>query len=268
MKLFFTKKNFMQKIIICIVMVLLVNFTLAPSYSHASLGDDLGNMFFNILLRCGDGIIWVVQKVIYGMDSSFITIDRGSNWRGTLAKVLAGVGIAAALVASVAATIASSGAAAPACIAVIAKVATGVGIAAFVGSGASALGQSHQELKVVDNGGVPPTLYLPIINISPDAIFNNQIGLTDVNFFNPSRIKETTVDGSKVYYIDTNGNGTYEEKQDTITTQSTALMLRDSITKWYYSIRNLSLVGLFQIFIYLLLSVQHLLHWQVALCFM
>lgn len=99
MKLFFTKKNFMQKIIICIVMVLLVNFTLAPSFSHANgLTDDLGNIFFNVLLRVGDAAVWIVQKVVYGIDNSFIEIDRETNWGNIAAGVFAGLGLLAAAV--------------------------------------------------------------------------------------------------------------------------------------------------------------------------
>lgn len=242
MKLFFTKKNFMQKIIICIVLVLLVNFSLAPTYSQAALHDDLGNIFFNILLRVGDGAIWIVQRVVYGLENSFIKIDRSTNWKNVVGGILVGIAAIAGVVAS---TILTGGAAA------VAWVIAG---GAAIGAGISFISASEDEMLEVTAGKVPANLYLPVIIISPKHIFSNYLGLTDVNFFNPSASSKgmykdpETGEESEVYYSDLDGNG--KVSADEITTISTAAILRDTITKWYYAIRNLALVGLLSVLVY------------------
>lgn len=243
MKLFFTKKNFMQKIIICIVLVLLVNFTLAPSYSHAvSLVDDLGNIFFNVLLRVGDAAVWITQKVVYGLDNSFIKIDRSTNLKNVVGGVLVGIAAIAGIVAS---TVFTGG------VAAIAWVVAG---GAAIGAGASFISASKDEMLEVSAGGIPANLYLPVIIISPEYIFSNKLGLIDVNFFNPSSSSKgiykdpETGKEREVYYTDLDGNGSVST--DEITTMSTAAVLRDTITKWYYAIRNLALVGLLSVLVY------------------
>ncbi|MBQ6992636.1 MAG: hypothetical protein IJN50_07045 [Clostridia bacterium] len=242
MKLFFTKKNFMQKIIICIVLVLLINFSLAPTYSQAALHDDLGNIFFNILLRVGDGAIWIVQRVVYGLENSFIKIDRSTNWKNVVGGILVGIAAIAGVVAS---TVLTGGAAA------VAWVIAG---GAAIGAGISFISASEDEMLEVTAGKVPANLYLPVIIISPKHIFSNYLGLTDVNFFNPSASSKgmykdpETGEESEVYYSDLDGNG--KVSADEITTISTAAILRDTITKWYYAIRNLALVGLLSVLVY------------------
>ncbi|MBE5819836.1 MAG: hypothetical protein E7310_03340 [Clostridiales bacterium] len=242
MKLFFTKKNFMQKIIICIVLVLLVNFTLTPTYSQAALHDDLGNMFFNVLLRVGDAAVWIVQRVVYGLENSFIKIDRSTNWKNVVGGVLLGIAAIAGVVAS---TVLTGGAAA------VAWVIAGAGA---LGGAISLASASRDEMLEVSAGGVPANLYLPVIIISPEYIFSNKLGLTDVNFFNPSSSSKgmykdpETGKEREVYYSDLDGNG--KVSTDEITTISTAAALRDTITKWYYAIRNLALVGLLSVLVY------------------
>lgn len=247
MKLFFTKKNFMQKIIICIVMVLLVNFTLAPTYSHAGLEDDLGNIFFNVLLRVGDAAVWIVQRVVYGLENSFIKIDRSTDWKNVVGGILAGIG-AIAIVVGV--TIASYGTATVPTIAAI----IGGGIAGAAAGGHLLASASKDEMMEVAAGGVPKNLYLPVAILSPEYIFSNKLGLTDVNFFKPTNASKgmykdpETGEQKEVYYIDANKNGKVDTQE--MSTLSTAAALRDSITKWYYAIRNLALVGLLSVLVY------------------
>lgn len=247
MRLFFTKKNFMQKMIICIVMVLLVNFTLAPSYSQASLTDDLGNIFFNVLLRVGDAAVWIVQKVVYGLDNSFIKIDRTTNIHNVVGGIFVALG-AIALVVGV--TIASYG---TATVPTIAAIIGGGIVGAGIGVGELATG-SRQEMQEIADGGVPANLYLPVAILSPEYIFSNKLGLTDVNFFSPTNASKgiykdpETGESKEVYYIDANGDGKVDTNE--MSTLSTAAALRDTITKWYYAIRNLALVGLLSVLVY------------------
>lgn len=79
----FTSKSFTKKLIIAIVVVLLVTFTLTPNYSNASLGENITNIFLDLFLRIGDGVMWLIHKIVFGFESSMYTIpreDTGTSW--------------------------------------------------------------------------------------------------------------------------------------------------------------------------------------------
>lgn len=81
------------------------------------------------------------------------------------------------------------------------------------------------------------TVVLPTYAIGPEEIFSGKILLFDANIFNPKELK-----------IESSGNETkysYEDGNETIYTSknNTAAELKDVISKWYYIIRNIALVG-------------------------
>ena len=116
---------------------------------------------------------------------------------------------------------------------------------------------------VVSNA-LPEKMKLPMFAISPEEIFQNKIALLNVNFFNPNSTKYedvTTVDGQ------------------TAKQTNSALTLQPVISTWYYALRNLAIVALLSILVYVGIKIlisssaedkakykQRLLDWLVAMC--
>ena len=78
------------------------------------------------------------------------------------------------------------------------------------------------------NGKLPDSFYLPLYQISPQEIFSDQIPALSVNFINPK---------------------TYSNESDTVI--NTAKDLSPVISKWYVALRNLVLVGLMVVLLYI-----------------
>ena len=109
---------------------------------------------------------------------------------------------------------------------------------------------------------LPEKLQMPVFAISPEEIFKNKVALLDVNFFNPNKYEDTTtIDGQTV-----------EQK-------SSALTLQPIVSTWYYALRNLAIVALLSILVYVGIRIlisssaedkakykQRLLDWLVAMC--
>ncbi len=117
-------------------------------------------------------------------------------------------------------------------------------IAAFIlvpgfGAGIAAalitLGVTGYAASVIKDTWLPETFYLPLYVISPEEIFQNKIALLDVNFFNPNKYDpiETSV-------------GVDGEQQT-----STAALLQGTISSWYLTLRNLALVVLLSVLVYI-----------------
>ena len=109
---------------------------------------------------------------------------------------------------------------------------------------------------VHDKYDIPNFLY------SPEAIFSNNIAALDVNFLNPNKYKAVS-----------------EEDSAKKAAKSSATGLRKVISDWYISFRNIAIVGLLSVLIYLGIRIvisstagdkakykENLQNWLVALC--
>lgn len=156
------KKNIVLKIVIALVIVILFNFS-APTISHAGLGEIIGGTLLtpivDLILAIGDGLMYTIQKIVLGMDSSLIKVSNEFTNAWAIVAAVA----AAALVIGVA-------------------VITG-GASLLVG--AVAVGAAYATYSVASNY-LPPTFNLPVYAVSPEEIFSNQLAILDVNFFNPN----------------------------------------------------------------------------------
>lgn len=242
----FKNKSLVLKIVIALVIVILFNFC-APTLSHAGVTEVIGGTLLSpiidLLLAIGDGAINLIQSILFGMDNSLlkVAVHEASFWETVGMVVGAVVGIAAV----VAITIVSGGTALAAI--VPALIAGGVG--AYAG----------HKIAVE---ALPDTFYLPVYAISPEEIFQNKIGLLDVNFFNPNAYEEqATVDGQSVEQ------------------ESTAANLQATISSWYLTLRNFALVVLLVVLLYVGIRVvtssaaqdrakykEKLFSWIVAMC--
>ena len=242
----FTNKSLVLKIVIALVIVILFNFC-APTLSHAGVAEVIGGTLLSpiidLLLAIGDGAINLIQSILFGMDNSLlkVAVHEASFWETVGMVVGAVVGVAAVI----AITIVSGGTALAAI--VPALIAGGVG--AYAG----------HKIAVEC---LPDTFYLPVYAISPEEIFQNKIGLLDVNFFNPNEYEEqATVDGQ------------------TVEQESTAANLQVTISSWYLTLRNFALVVLLVVLLYVGIRIvtssaaqdrakykEKLFSWIVAMC--
>lgn len=242
----FKNKSLVLKIVIALVIVILFNFC-APTLSHAGVAEVIGGTLLSpiidLLLAIGDGAINLIQSILFGMDNSLlkVAVHEASFWETVGMVVGAVVGIAAV----VAITIVTGGT--PLAAIVPTLIAGGVG--AYAG----------HKIAVE---ALPDTFYLPVYAISPEEIFQNKIGLLDVNFFNPNPYEEqATVDGQSVEQ------------------ESTAANLQATISSWYLTLRNFALVVLLVVLLYVGIRVvtssaaqdrakykEKLFSWIVAMC--
>lgn len=117
---------------------------------------------------------------------------------------------------------------------------------------------------------LPATLYLPIYSYSPEEIFSGNILLFNVDFFgDKERIYAETEDGSK-YYVDEYNSVTeleskvaedekeikayyYDKDGEKVatSTQNIGVQLRDTISRWYVALRNIALVVMMIVLLYI-----------------
>ena len=120
------------------------------------------------------------------------------------------------------------------------------------------------EDSELDKGWIGLSTYqIPVIQYTPEKIFSNQIPALDVNFINPT--DWTQEEGVQ--------NG------EAMNSKSVAIALHSTIANWYVALRNLAIVALLSVLLYvgirmLISSVasdkakykQMLIDWIVALC--
>lgn len=254
---FYTEKTITNKIIIALVIVTLLNF-ICPNISSASIGGILFSPIKDLLLVIADGVMSIVQAMIYGtnLSVSFLTIKHKDAWKPTAAGIISGIETAVALVAAVVAT---------------GGLALGI-IGTIIGIAATSFGVGYVVTQVNANA-IPPTFKLPIFLLTPEAMFANEVPLLDVNFFSETRDGLITdADGNK--YIET-----ITQTGQKIKMKSTALELRPTISKWYFALRNLAIVALLSILVYIGIRIlisssaddkakykQRMVDWLVAMC--
>ena len=242
----FKKKSLVLKIVIALVVVILFNFS-APTISRANVAEVVGGTLAepvaDLLLAIGDGIVYVVQNVLFDMDVSLLKMAVPGTGIAEIIGTIGGAMLGVLNVVLI--TIATGG---TALAAIIPALVVG-GIGAYAGHGVA-----------VDL--LPDSFYLPVYAISPEEIFQNKIGLLDVNFFNPNEYKDiTTEDGQ------------------TITQESTASKLQATISSWYLTLRNFAIVILLIVLLYIGIKIvtssasqerakykEKLFSWIVALC--
>lgn len=111
--------------------------------------------------------------------------------------------------------------------------------------------------------------YIPVLKYSPEKIFSGLVPALDIDFVNP-----TDWENAK----DEDGNLIYENGS-TMNELSIARELHQTIAKWYVALRNLAIVGLMLVLVYVGIRIvisstaadkskykQMLMDWLIALC--
>lgn len=300
---FFTNKKFLFKLIasICIFLTLF-NFTM-PLKAHAAgqlskIGGQLLDPFVDLLSALGDGAMEIVQNSIMGTDATVIFDNTEGGWFAKLAKAIIAIVVAVAAVA-VLISLNLLGAVILAAV----KVAAGFVVVNTLTDGGAMAAISGVSATVFSDN-----IVMPLYSIGPEEIFTGRVLLFDPNIFDPEEVfveyqenpdeqidseeeyptmsleewdeqlqsenpKYTTENVIQYYYEDENG------EKITTSTNNSAYQLKDIIAKWYYIIRNIAIIGLMLVLVYvgirmLLTSIasekakykQMLFDWVVAMC--
>ena len=255
---FFTNKSIWSKIIIVLIFVLIFEFIITKPSLGAEVTDNIveggGKLLtpvLSLVVSLGDSIVTIMQSAIMGVDESLMPVDVDASIWEILGSILV---VAVAVVAAIATVVGLvvSGAGVFAIIAGIAKGILGVGVTAWLGpkvvevavSTGSATMSKVSASNFPEDTKVPKTLYLPVYSYSPEEIFQGKILLFNVDFFgDPIEIKQDS-DGS-YYYEDDNGN------KVTTSSQNIAEDLSGTISRWYVGIRNIALVAMMIVLLYI-----------------
>lgn len=210
-------KRIIRMVLIVLTIILILNCVF-PKSSYCLDGGALLNPIMKLFTVIADGTIDILQSSILGQEgSSFWEVDRVGNVISIILGILAG---ALVLVGSVA-------------LAIFFAVPTGgasVGVLIAVGTKAAimAIGKvviTYFVVSTIASNMLPDTFTLPFIAISPEEILQNRIEIFDVNYFNiPQNVSDT-------------GNS--------------RILLKKTIAKWYYSLRNIAVVCLMIVLVYI-----------------
>lgn len=262
---FFTNKSIWSKIIIVLIFVLLFEFVVAKPTLADGEGVNTGIEFagklmspiLSLVVTLGDAVMEVMQSSIMGTDESLLEADLAAGWYDLLGLIVKAVVLIGCFIAFPAATT----------IAVIANFIAantiGVDLIGTIGSKlydglADTVGISAVQTASFVEENLPETLYLPAYTLTPEEIFKGNVLMFNVDFFGePKEILEHTTDvtddsgnvtGQEIdyyYYYDDEGNEVKTSKQDI------GAQLSGTISKWYVSIRNIALVCMMIVLLYI-----------------
>lgn len=271
--------------------------------SVLSWGGQLLQPIIDLVMSLGDACMNLIQSSIMGGTDAYIAVDKSRNWWLIITVAIIAVVAIAVFVIAMGGVVVAAAAIGNA----LSSIAGGAGLAALAAQGALAGGSaalaaakgvvfivtigsgvlaSLSAVSFLDDKLFPDVTVLPLYSISPEEIFQGNVLLFDVNIFNPKEVKygnvevtniengtEVTTSKKAYYYVNDDGEKIITSKQNS------AMELKKVVAKWYYTLRNLAIVALMVILVYigikiLLSSVsadkakykQMLLDWIVALC--
>lgn len=310
---FFINKKMLFKLIVslCICLTLInigvphevqAGWLFDTGASAAKQGGKLLAPLIDLVLTLGDGVIDIIQQAIMGTESS-ITID-------TVRKGIIGILTAALAIAIVVAVVVIAGPFVAGLIPIISSIAVGAIAVATITIGGSVVSAAYTAMSA---SWLPQYTVLPLYTISPEEIFKGRILLFDVNIFNPRELyvkiqkDDTEYAGLKTatnwnaknsdgtfsdternagyevkyyyYFKDRNSNNGSEDNIVITSANNSAYELKNTVSKWYYTLRNVAIVALMLVLIYVGIKImlsstaaekskykQMLGDWFVAIC--
>ena len=259
----FQNKNLFKKLMIIFLIILIFSFCMPKQSKAVSIGGKLLQPITDLILSLSDGVYGIAHKIILQQDTSLIHIDFSESVWEKVATVAIFILVA---VATIVAIIATGGAIAALIPAIAGVVSVGLGTTLVVGVGTGLYAASVFNSKAFPDD----ELVLPLYSISPEEIFSNDLVIFDVDFFNPEQKKALTDENGEVLKDD-NGND--------IELESTSRKLRSTVSNWYNVLRDISLVALLSILVYIGIRIlisstandkakykQMLTDWVVAIC--
>lgn len=248
----FTKKKTVQKIIIAILIVLSFNF-LAPTYSQADFGGVLMGPIIDFVSKLFDAILASLQYFMY---------DGATNTGGTIGGYVGDVIDGSVIEGGEEVGEVVGGAAGGALTFINPFDTFLVDVKKFDADsyGMSANGEEadyHIKEEDLDQGWFGLGTYqIPIIKYSADKIFSNKVPALDVDFITPKN---------------------WENEE--MNSRSIAIALHSTIANWYIALRNLAIVALLSVLLYVGIRMvisstasdkakykQMIFDWLIALC--
>lgn len=274
----FINKGILFKLIVCLCIFLtLFNFTgtmqvyAAEQAEQASTGGKLLTPVLDLVMTLGDGIMNLIQKAIMGTPATNIIDISVGVWQviaGILAVIVGALVIVGAIVIST--LIPPLGAVAAAVVGGL--LTTGAAVLSVVAGGLT----YYAVYSAAEATVLPDYSVIPTIAVSPQEIFEGDLLIFDINFFTPKQImvaaypeggnsdnitrrmsleewnennnngyiNQNGLEASYYYYYNSSGEEIKTSKQ------SSSASLSRIISNWYYTIRNISIVVLMLILIY------------------
>ncbi len=243
MKKLITNHKFIRKIFLSIMIVVMLSFAV-PVRSQASIGGLLLDPLFDLIGTVADVVCGALQAFL--VDGQFNNSDDSSGLNFYLADA--------------------------------------DDFMKRTTEGSDEYDESYAEFKYNPNASVKKefqvdeldksiwgnsTYAIPMLRYTPEKIFSGRIPALDINFVNPTDWTQKT---------DENGNPLYGNA-DEMNQRSIAIALHETIASWYVSLRNLCIVGLMLVLLYVGIRIvisstasdkskykQMLMDWLVALC--
>lgn len=265
MKIYENKKLF-KKVIWFLLILIIVSFCFTGEVNAKddARGGKLLKPIVQFITFFGDALMNIVHVVLFKQWDTTITTDLTLNAAEIGLSIVVGVVTAVIIGAAVIITAGAVVAALAGIGVTLASVGVGTVVTVSVGAGIWA------GAAVFNSDLLPDVIELPVYQISPEEIFSNDILLLDVDFFNPKSDKVLKNKKGEVIKDD-NGNPYILE--------STAKQLREVISNWYIVLRDIAIVALLSILVYIGIRIlisstsndkakykQMLVDWIVALC--
>lgn len=262
---FFMNQSIWKKIVIVLLIVLLFNaVVMKPVHADVvEFGGKLMSPILSLLVGLGDGILDVIGRNIMGSNTTLYKVERGEGIWDTVATWVVGIVTAIIAIALVVVTLGAA-AVALAAIGITATVTVGLGtvVTGVVAGLCTATWFSDKVL--------PQDLYLPMYSYSAEEIFKGNILLFDVNFFQKGKdilvkCKDGTILNTKNFQNKAVGQTLINEHEGALyyyymddsnqevktSDQSSAAMLRSTISSWYNALRNICLVLMLSVLVYI-----------------
>lgn len=243
---FFTNKSIWTKIIIVLIFILVFEFVVSkPSLGMDMIefGGKLVSPVVSLVIALGDGIIEIVHSSIMGTSEALLKADTGSDWWEIFSTIVGAIVAAAAAIAILVTGV--GGLFLATAVAAVSGLYTKSLLSdAFVTRGDQPVGATMSFAK--DN--LNETMYLPAYSISPEEIFQGKIMLFNVDFFGEGKEIKEEEDGGQIkyyYYEDDDGKKVITSPQDL------GQELSATISKWYVSLRNIGLVMMMIVLLYI-----------------
>ena len=249
---FFTNKKIWEKVLLALIFVILFQFAVMEPVQAdvVEFGGKLISPILSLLVSLGDGVMDVLHSSIMGTSNPLLHAQTDSDWWDIFKNIIAAVVTAACVIGAI---VASGG---------LALFLGGVALisaGSFYFTGESILvdiGENTTKAVASLFGAemLPEELYLPAYSYSPEEIFKGNILLFNVDFFGePIEIQQKTHEDEETgdeivdywYYIDEDGNEVKTSKQNS------AEILQSTISTWYNAIRNIALVIMLSVLVYI-----------------
>ena len=249
---FFTNKKIWEKVLLALIFVILFQFAVMEPVRAdvVEFGGKLISPILSLLVSLGDGVMDVLHSSIMGTSNPLLHAQTDSDWWDIFKNIIAAVVTAACVIGAI---VASGG---------LALFLGGVALisaGSFYFTGESILvdiGENTTKAVASLFGAemLPEELYLPAYSYSPEEIFKGNILLFNVDFFGePIEIQQKTHEDEETgdeivdywYYIDEDGNEVKTSKQNS------AEILQSTISTWYNAIRNIALVIMLSVLVYI-----------------